>query len=316
MIGDTMKNKKIIYILSIILIYFLSFFLSVKYYLNKEDNSVLIKTLLNNEKDNRVFTKIISFIAHIDIKNPITMIYNNYSVYGKSSSDDNITVLPKNNYVKDPNPDKKIDKPIVYLYNTHQSEQYKASSNQNYNVKPTVMTTSYILREMLNKNNINTIVEENDVLEFLRTNNWNYASSYKVTRMLLDDIRTKEPTLKYFIDLHRDSVSKNISTINIDNKSYAKILFILGLENKEYEKNLYFIEKINNMINSKYPGLSRGIYKKKGPGVNGVYNQDFDPNTILIEVGGEENTIDEVYNTCMAISIVLTEYIKGDINES
>ena len=77
-----------------------------------------------------------------------------------------------------------------------------------------------------------------------------------------------------------------------------------------------FTEELNNKLNEKYPGLSRGIYKKKGPGVNGVYNQDFDPNTILIEVGGEENTIDEVYNSCRAISIILTEYIRGDVNES
>ena len=39
---------------------------------------------------------------------------------------------------------------LVYLYNSHQSEEYKASNNEIYNVKPTVMTTSYILREMLN----------------------------------------------------------------------------------------------------------------------------------------------------------------------
>ena len=66
------------------------------------------------------------------------------------------------------------------------------------------------------------------------------------------------------------------------------------------------------MFNEKYPGLSRGIYKKKGAGVNGVYNQDFSPKTILIEVGGQDNTIDEVFNTCEAISTILTEYIKED----
>ena len=91
--------------------------------------------------------------------------------------------------------------------------------------------------------------------------------------------------------------------------------FLIGLENPNYEKNLEFTEKLNNMINNKYPNLSRGIYKKQGKGVNGVYNQDFDPNTILIEVGGEENTIDEVYNTAEVISNILTEYIIGDAIE-
>jgi stage II sporulation protein P len=134
--------------------------------------------------------------------------------------------------------------------------------------------------------------------------------------MLLDDIKEKEPTLRYFIDLHRDSVNKNISTININGEDYAKLLFIVGLENPNYSTNLKFTEELNNKLDKMYPGLSRGIYKKKGPGVNGVYNQDFDPNTILIEVGGEENTIDEIYNSCMVISDILTSYIKGDNNES
>ena len=81
-------------------------------------------------------------------------------------------------------------------------------------------------------------------------------------------------------------------------------------------KNYEFLIRYNDitmpyMINSKYNGLSRGIYKKEGKGVNGVYNQDFNKNTILIEVGGEENTIDEVSNTCSILADILEEYIRG-----
>ena len=53
-----------------------------------------------------------------------------------------------------------------------------------------------------------------------------------------------------------------------------------------------------------------GIYKKGGPGVNGVYNQDFSPNTILIEIGGNENTTNEVLNTTLAFSKVFMEVIN------
>lgn len=309
------KKKKVIYIIFLFLIYVASFTITIKYYL-EHDNNFFTQYLLGNN-NHQVINKLISFIANIKFDEPISFIKDNYHVTIKTSSDDikDITTLPKNNYVKDPNPIN-VDKPIVYLYNTHQSEEYSTSNNLEYNVKPTVMTASYILREMLNKNNINTIVEENDVLEFLKTNNWNYAASYKVSRMLMEDIKEKEPTLKYYIDLHRDSVSRKVSTITINNKSYAKLLFILGLENNNYLENLKFIEKINNEIDKKYPGLSRGIYKKQGPGVNGVYNQDFSQNTILIEVGGQDNTIDEVYNSCLVISEILTNYIKGDNSES
>ena len=71
-------------------------------------------------------------------------------------------------------------------------------------------------------------------------------------------------------------------------------MFVLGLENENYLENKKVISEINDYLNLNYKGLSRGIYEKKGSGVNGVYNQDFSPNTMLIEIGGVDNTIDEV----------------------
>ena len=60
--------------------------------------------------------------------------------------------------------------------------------------------------------------------------------------------------------------------------------------------------------------LCRGIIKKSGKGVNGVYNQDFNSNTMLIEVGGQYNNISEVNNTLKVFANILSEYIKGDLD--
>ena len=266
------------------------------------------------KKEKKNFLDSFLSLFHIDLVNPFQMIKSNYSYqdYADNSSDEEEQPTGSE-YVEDPYPEKEVTEPIVYLYNTHQLEEYKQENQESYNVTPNVMMLSYIVREKLNDKGIPTIVEENDVSAFLQANNWSYASSYKVTRLLMEDAKTKNPTLKYFIDLHRDSVSKSISTATINEKSYAKILFIIGLENPNYQENLTVTTTINNMLEEKYPGITRGIYKKEGKGVNGVYNQDFDKNTILFEVGGPENTIDEVLNTADAISTVLAEYIKGDI---
>lgn len=318
------KIKRNIYILFLLILFLFSFFFTVKIYFNKKENSTIKYLIQNNSpyinSNNRkkILNKLISIILNIDFSDVTTLINNNYKykeIKIELPEEDNVEKLPISNYVKDPSPNFKIDEPIVYIYNTHQSEEYNKSNNQEYSVKPTVMTASYIIRENLNKNNIPTIVEENDITEFLRTNNWNYASSYKVSRMLMENAKDKNNTLTYFVDIHRDSVKRNISTVNINDKSYAKILFIVGLENNNYKENLLLTEKLDNMFKEKYQGISRGIYKKKGKGVNGVYNQDFSNRTILIEVGGEENTIDEVNNTCEAISDILTEYIKEDYYE-
>ena len=205
--------------------------------------------------------------------------------------------------------------PTVYIYNTHQTEKYSLSNVEPHNIVPTVMTTSYMLKEQLEKHGITSIVEENSVNDILKKNKWNYASSYNVTKMFLEKAKKENPSLKFFIDVHRDSVKKSITTTEIKGKSYARVMLLLGLENKNYEKNLKLIEKLNNEINKKYPTLSRGIYKKEGPGVNGVYNQDFSSNCILIEFGGQYNTIDEVYNTVEVLSEVLANYM-GEDNES
>lgn len=305
-------------LLFITLLFSFSFCYTLRYFSKNIDNERFLKLLINNgnnhldlKEKNGFLSELVMLITDIDISKPVTLLNMNYQYTENSKlNEDDLDSVPSSNYIKDPYEDEVIVDPIVYLYNTHQSEEYSSNNIESYNVNPTVMMASYILREKLNNNGIPTIVEENDVTEFLRTNNWNYSSSYKVTKLLMEDAYNKNKSLNYFIDLHRDSVKKSISSATINNKKYAKILFIVGMENKDYLKNLEITQALADKFNKKYPGLSRGIYKKQGTGVNGIYNQDFHPNTILIEIGGIDNTIDEVFNTCEAISVVLTEYIK------
>ena len=206
------------------------------------------------------------------------------------------------------------ENPIIYLYNSHPTEEYKASNLGEYSINPTVIMNNYIMEGIFNKRGYKTYVEESSVKNILDEKNWNYASSYKASRMLLENAKINNPTLKYFIDIHRDSLEKNKTTVTIEGKDYARIIFLLGLENPNYEENNEFIEKINNKVDLYYPGLSKGIYKKEGPGVNGVYNQDFSNRVILIEIGGYENTTSEVLNTIIAFSKCYLEVLDEENN--
>lgn len=246
--------------------------------------------------------------SNFDIKDVINKSYSNI-IYNKNTLTNNVKKVM--NEVKG----EKSKSPTVYIYTTHQKEEYSYKKNSLYDFVPTVMTTSYMLQERFKKNNIVSIVEESDLSKVLKKNKWKYSYSYKVSRSFLEAAAVKYPTLTYFIDVHRDSVNKDITTIEIGKKKYARVLFILGLENKNHSENAKMIEALNSKINSKYPGLSRGIYKKKGKGVNGVYNQDFSKNCILIEFGGHKNTIEEVYNTVSIVGDIISEYI-GDSIES
>lgn len=199
--------------------------------------------------------------------------------------------------------------PLIYLYNSHPTEEYAPSDFVEFSVHPTVIMNNYILEDILEKKGYSTIVEEGSISEILKRNHWNYNNSYRASRILLEQSILNYPSLKYFIDIHRDSLKKEKTTVEIEGKKYAKLLFIVGLENENYSQNQAFTESIHQKLEELYPGLSKGIYQKGGPGVNGVYNQDFSPYTILLEVGGYENTTNEVLNSILAFSHCFMEVI-------
>ena len=198
-------------------------------------------------------------------------------------------------------------KPIVYLYNTHQLEEYSSDYLEVYNIKPTVLLASLILKDYLSKMGIDCIVEEENLVEIRNSMNLKYGRSYQVSRTLLEKRKNEYPTLKYFIDIHRDS---GVYTL----KEYAKVLFVVGLDHENYEPNLEFSENLCIKINDQVSDLCRGVMKKSGKGVNGIYNQDFHNFTILIEIGGEKNKISEVNKTMEVIAKALYNFI-GDSNE-
>ena len=153
-------------------------------------------------------------------------------------------------------------------------------------------------------------MEETNISEILKNNNWNYDQSYKASRINLEKIKQTYPSIKIFIDLHRDALKHQQSTTTINEKDYAKVLFVIGKEHENYKKNIEFTETINNILKQKYPEITKGILQKEGPGVNGIYNQDLSENIILLEVGANENTIEEVTNTLDIISQVIKEKIN------
>ena len=198
--------------------------------------------------------------------------------------------------------------PRVYIYNSHPTEEY--ASNLSFSFRPNVTMVNSILKSRFEKSGIDSYIEDRSVEDLLNHNNWNYASSYKASRIYLEEAKSKYSSLEYFIDVHRDSLRHDRTTVSFNNKNYATLLFLIGLENPNYLDNIEFTERIVSKINERYPGICKGIMQKGGPGNNGVYNQDFSKHLILLEVGGEENTIAEVLNSTLAFSECFLEVIN------
>lgn len=301
---------KILFSASIVLTSFLFLFhFLYNKFLIKLDNETLINHLvdynLNTKKTHNIFYDI------VNLNSTNFILKYTLGVDTLKESDEELVSGIEAEYIEDPY-EKTVKDPILYIYNTHQTEGYQKSNNASYNITPSVLMASYILRESLNDLGIPSMVETNDITELLKVNSWKYSYSYAASKILLEDAAKKNPSLVYFIDIHRDSMSYDITTTTIDNKKYAKVLFIIGKDNPNYEKNLEMANAINEYIKKVDPKLSRGITKKGGSGVNGIYNQNLSPNAILIELGGQYNTITEINNTLPILSKAIKEYVKGE----
>ena len=306
------RLKKKFYFRNMILLFvcIISFIISynIKLYSSNEE---FIMNLLNDSnyykkyEDKNIIKKINNYLYNVNLNEPVTLLENMFNY--ESTSEDYPEVLESiTKHINDPTNDV-IDNPIVYIYNSHQLENYDSSNYEPYNITPNVMMASYLLKEKLNNYNIPTIVEEGNINEFIKINNWDYNYSYIASRYFIEEAKRKYPSIKYFIDIHRDSVTKEYSTAIINDMSYAKVLFVVGLDHDNYKGNLDFANNVNNRLIN---GISKGIIKKSGPNVNGIYNQDISSNALLIEVGGYQNKIDEVYNTIDVLANTLKEVIN------
>ena len=303
--GKKRLRKGIIKLLILILGLILSFLLTFKYLFNKIsiklDNSKYLNYLVKDTYGTYNLNDI-SSLSSLDF-------LLKYS-FGIENIDNGLVNKEVNSPIEVEVPIN--SDPIVYIFNSHQTEGYATNFIEAFNINNTVYLASYILKEYLADLNINSIVENNNIVDVLNANGWKYGSSYKASRILLENAKKENPSLNFYIDLHRDSSSYERTTIEIDGIKYARIMFVVGLENPGYEANLALAQNLNEKIKAFNKSLSRGVLEKKGKGVNGVYNQDFSPRTILIEVGGQYNSIEEVNNTLKVMAKVLYTYLNED----
>lgn len=232
----------------------------------------------------------------------------------EASIDKNEVVNPNDEEIKAPPTLTTGDKKVVYIYNTHNTESYlpllegESDPNRAIHSKANVTIVSELLGKALEKEGIGNHIETTDIQANVKQKGWNYAKSYTASRPIVESAMATNRNLDYMIDIHRDSQRKDITTVNINDKSYAKIAFVIGGDNPTSEKNEKIASDLHSLLQKKYPGLSRGIFEQGGKGNNGVYNQDLSTNAMLLEFGGVDNNLEELKNTVAAVADVFSEY--------
>lgn len=192
----------------------------------------------------------------------------------------------------------------VLIYHTHWNESFLPhlktdDKNLAFHPEENITKVGKKLAEELEKVGIGAEVSDKSYED--RTTAYSESGKTVQAAMARDD------NLQYFFDIHRDAQPLDKTLIEIDGKEYARVMFVIGKENKNYEKNYKLAKKFHDTLQEMYPGLSRGIYSPKGEGVNGVYNQDLSPRALLIEIGGVENTFEQLNRTARALAKAFAE---------
>jgi len=122
-----------------------------------------------------------------------------------------------------------------------------------------------------------------------------YNSAYANSRKTISEYLKKYPSIKYVIDLHRDSLgdSERIKTNASDISGCAQVMLVAGCHGNGviypiWKQNLSVALKYKKAMDEKYPSLSRPIYLRYSR-----YNLDLSAGSLLLEVGSCANSFDE-----------------------
>ena len=206
--------------------------------------------------------------------------------------------------------------PQILIYHTHSQETF-ADSRPGERAD-TVIGLGDDLQELLEKQygyEVLHITEAFDMKEgcLERSRAYNYAEP--VIAAALEE----HPSIQVVIDLHRDGVngSKRLVT-EINGKPTAQIMFFNGLSrtkesgeltslpNPYQAENLAFSFQMEYEAKQYYPGFSRCIYLK-----GYRYNLHLRPRSVLLEVGAQTNTVEEVKNAMGPFADILHKVLSG-----
>jgi len=204
-----------------------------------------------------------------------------------------------NEYISKPYPinsfdPKKKDEPVVLILNTHSTESYVEDGTSYYSppftaerttdTNKNVVLIASQLRKKLEEYNI-PVIQSSKLHDAV-----SYRDSYTRSLETMNEYLQKYPSIKYIIDVHRDSMiaadgEKFKPTIKINGKDCSQVMIVVGTDegggyHPNWRDNLTFAVYLQQKMNDKYPMLARPINLR-----NARFNQHTTKGTIILEVG-------------------------------
>lgn len=144
--------------------------------------------------------------------------------------------------------------------------------------------------------------------------------SYSVALSDIEQVLQEYPSIQVVIDLHRDEMPETTRlAMDLDGRPTARFMFFNGLSrtkktgniaylyNENLDGNLAFSFQMQLKAVEYYPNLTRRIYLK-----GYRYNMHLRPRSLLIELGAQNNTLEEAMNACDPLAHILNLVLSGE----
>ena len=192
--------------------------------------------------------------------------------------------------------------PQVLVMHTHATEDYRLSEGlwftpgdgaRSTDRSVNMCAVGRVVADTLNAAGINTLHDEtlNDYPS--------YTGSYANSRAVVQQYLQQYPSIKVVLDVHRDAIeteggSRYAPVCTVDGRQAAQVMIICGCDNgttvqlPSWRRNLRFAAAWERSMESMYPGFTRPVLFSYR-----FYNQDLTTGSLLIEIGGHGNNLNE-----------------------
>ena len=195
--------------------------------------------------------------------------------------------------------------PQILIYHTHASEAFADSVPGD--AATTIVGAGERLAKLLSEEYGFQVLHHTGIYDEDR------SDAYSESLPELEQLLAENPTIQVVIDLHRDEMTGGRRLVmDLQGRPTARFMFFNGLsytrqngeisylENPYIQDNLAFSFQAQVAANEYYPGIARKIYLKAYR-----YNMHVRPRCMLIELGAQNNTVEEIMNACDPLAHVL-----------
>lgn len=205
----------------------------------------------------------------------------------------------------------------ILIYHTHGSESF-ADSREGVKEDTIVGVGSYLADLLREKYGISVYHDETayDMIDGVLDRSKAYENAYNSVSKILQE----NPSIQVVIDLHRDGVDEETHLVtDINGKKTAKIMFLNGVSRSNMNGEIEYLKNPNKLANLSFSfqlylaGKEHyGDYVRKVYVRSLRYNLHLMPRTALIEVGAQNNTVQEEKNAMEPLAAILYKVLSKE----